>query len=169
MLRTLAVVVVLVAGLWAWPTSRHWCLGQAENNVGALYAHGLLGSGGPAKSLAWYESAAALGTPAAAFNLGFAYQNGLGTPVDAAKAAHWYETAARAGVAEAGNNLAMLYSDGALGHADLGRARAWLKFSMPLASGALGDTLRENVAAVEHGMSPAEIEASDRLVASGLH
>jgi hypothetical protein len=62
-----------------------------------------------------------------------------------------------------------MYTDGSLGVRDLPRARAWLKRAQAVASPEFAPALGENLAALEHDMTAAEIARSDALLASLPH
>jgi hypothetical protein len=53
------------------------------------------------EAIAWLQSAAKQGLPAAQSSLGYAYQTGDGVEQDDATALRWYESAARQGDARA--------------------------------------------------------------------
>lgn len=163
------LVVAVVVGLAAWPTSRSFLQGRLENNIGYLYAKGVIVAQDPAAAARWYASAATHGSADAQFNYGYALQTGAGVPVDVATAKQWYERAAEQGHAQAANNLGILYANPPQGEPDFVRARAWLKRAAASADRMLASTLEENLKLMERDMRPAEIEASDALLAQIGH
>lgn len=164
--RIVALLLVLAAvGLAAWPPSRTFLQGRLENNVGYLYARGVIVGRDPAAAARWYASAAQHGSPDGQFNYGYALQTGEGVARDVAQAKQWYERAARQGHPQAANNLGILYANPPEGAPDLVRARAWLKRAAARADRMLASTLAEDLKLMERDMKPAEIEASEALMA----
>lgn len=160
------LLVVVVAGLAAWPTSRTFLQGRLENNVGYLYAQGVIVGRDPAAAARWYAAAADHGSPDGQFNYAYALQTGAGVTADWTQARTWYERAARQGHPQAANNLGILYANPPEGAPDLVRARAWLKRAAARADRLLAQTLAEDLKLMERDMQPAEIAASDALVAT---
>jgi len=156
-----ALLAAAVAAVWAWPVSRNFFLGRLENNIGVLYAAGVLVNRDEVEAARWYKKAAELDAASGEFNYAFALQQGVGAAVNESEAAHWYERAAAHGMAEAANNLGLMYANPSSGPPDLVRARIWLKRALPLAEHSLAVTIRDNLQVMEKDMSPAELAASD--------
>lgn len=74
----------------------------------------------------WYETAAARGNAAAAYNAGLFAETGTGGLADAVAAADFYRQAARGGVGQAALQLALLHLGDRLGGPDRVAALAWL-------------------------------------------
>jgi len=161
----LLLLAGLAAALAIWAPSRQYLEGRLYNNIGSAYARGILVGKSADQATHWYRAAAERGSAAGQFNLGYALQKGAGIPRDEDAAAIWYKRAARQGMPEAANNLAMLYANPAQGRPNLVLARVWLKRGLPVASGDLEATMRENLAAMEHDMKPADLAASESALA----
>jgi TPR repeat protein len=168
-LRHFVGPILLVAALicaWTWPPSARVLHGGLENNIGYLYLHGMGVTQDSQKAIDWYTRAAERGLPTAEYNLAFIYQTGNGVVPNPREAERWYERAASQGHAEAANNLAMMHTDGSLGKRDLPLARAWLKRARALASAESAAQLGENLAALEHDMTPDQVARSEVLFAA---
>jgi TPR repeat protein len=70
----------------------------AENNLGAMYEHGLWVTKDEADAVRWYRKAAEQGDACAQVNLGWMYENGHGVALDPAEAVRWYRMAADRGM-----------------------------------------------------------------------
>ncbi|MEI8296758.1 MAG: pilin [Pseudomonadota bacterium] len=160
-LIVVAGLLALAVGLVLHPVSQRFLLGRLYNNIGVLYAGGVLGDHGAENALPWFQDGANLGCAAAAFNLGFAYQNGRGTAADEVAAKRWYTQAAEAGVALAANNLAILYANPSTGRPRLALARYWLVHAARLADGELSKTVATSLEQMERDMTPAQLAAGD--------
>jgi hypothetical protein len=161
---------VVLAGLYAWPPSRDFFVGNAENTLGVLYARGILVGRDDAAAVDWYRRAAERGRPAAQFNLAFALHQGAGAAADRTAAAEWYRRAAENGVALAANNLGMMYLEDGNQRSNLEAARHWLELGLPAADPELAATMRDELAQVEHALArsaaasrPAEVRAPPPL------
>lgn len=82
--------------------------------------------GDPALARYWYQSAAAQGIAAAAFNAALYEETGTGGPVNLTAALDHYRQAAAGGIGQAAAQIALLYASGRLGEPDLVRALAWI-------------------------------------------
>jgi TPR repeat protein len=82
------------------------------HNLGWLYQSAQGGLQDYALARAWYEKAAAKGSPASMNNLGWLYENGRGVARDFAIARSWYEKAAQRGHTDAMVNLASMFDGG---------------------------------------------------------
>lgn len=163
-----AFALVLIGGLVAlaaWPTSRTFLQGRLENNLGYLHTNGVLVGRDPVAAARWYAAAAQHGSADGQFNYAYALQTGAGVAIDRAQAKEWYERAARQGHPEAANTLGILYANPADGAPDLVRARAWLKHATARADRMLATALTEDLELMERDMKPADIEASDAILA----
>lgn len=158
---TSAVLALALVAAWTWPASRNMMLGRFESTIGAAYALGVGLKREPAEAVRWYRRAAERGSASAQFNLGYALQHGEGVAIDEAGAASWYARSAAQGNAQAANNLAAMYANPSTGPANLVLARVWLKRALPLADRELADTIRDNIASLEAGMTAEELAASD--------
>jgi TPR repeat protein len=99
---------------------------NAENNLGALYAHGLGVAADDSHAFKLYRAAADQGLADAENNLGYAYELGLGVPKDVAMALKWYQAAADQGNDRAELNLGLFYENGVAVPKDLIAAAMWL-------------------------------------------
>jgi uncharacterized protein len=84
----------------------------AQNNLGAMYAHGRGVPQDYAAAASWYRKAAEQGNAMAQYNIGVLYEDGQGVPRDYAVAMSWYRKAAEQGYVDAQINLGILYSMG---------------------------------------------------------
>ena len=111
------------AGAVAAYRSAAW-LGHVEAQV--RLAQLLAEAGEFEEARLWYETAAAQGHAAAAYNAGLFAETGTGGIADPATAADFYRQAAKSGVGPAAVQLALLHYRGALGPVDRVAALAWL-------------------------------------------
>lgn len=110
----------------AWQPLAAAGMATAENNLGALYAHGLGVPQDQAQAVKWYQAAADQGLADAENNLGYSYELGLGVTKDLAVALKWYQAAADQGNDRGQLNLGLLYENGTGVPMDLIAAAMWL-------------------------------------------
>jgi TPR repeat protein len=132
-------------------------LGHAEAQV--RLAQLLAEAGQFEEARLWYETAAAQGHAAAAYNAGLFAETGTGGVVDPAAAADFYKQAAKAGIGQAAVQLALLHYHGALGTVDRVAALAWMAKAQALGVGGAAAI----AAAIE-----AEATAEERAAAAEL-
>lgn len=144
------------AGAVAAYRSAAW-LGHVEAQV--RLAQLLAEAGDFAEARLWYETAAAQGHAAAAYNAGLFAETGTGGIADPATAADFYRQAAKAGIGRAAVQLALLHYSGALGTVDRVAALAWLAKAEALGVGDAGPIAAE----IEATASDEERAAADAL------
>lgn len=133
---------------------------DAQTFLGAMYSKG---QGVPQDYKAaadWYRKAADQGISDAQSNLGVMYANGQGVTQDDKEAAAWYRKAAEQGNASAQFNLGVMYANGQGVSLDLVQAHQWFS----LAESVVGEDAVNNRMLVEAGMTPQQIEESQKLV-----
>jgi TPR repeat protein len=81
----------------------------ALNNAAFFFLRGLGGPKDSAQAIKYFQRAALLGCPTAAFNYAQCLEFGVGVAENAAEALDWYKTAAMAGDVEAEKRLEILY------------------------------------------------------------
>ncbi len=102
---------------------------DAQFYLGWRYAKGECVSQDSAKSVEWFNKAAAQGDAPAKFNLGLAYDNGEGVPKNNAKAVALYQEAAILAVPRAQHNLGLKYLFGNGVPGDRVLAYVWFKLA----------------------------------------
>lgn len=93
--------------------------------LGNFFHRGLGVERDPARGVAYYEKAAALGSRDAIYNLARSWSDGTGVSRDIVKARFWYERGARLGEPGSMRDLARLYYDGGGVRRDYVVAREW--------------------------------------------
>lgn len=101
--------------------------GEAQHDLGAIYAAGDATKQDYALARQWFERAAASGIGNAHYNLGVLYQQGLGVAIDMKRAVTWYESAAKLNHPDAMYNLGIAYAEGTGVAADMPRAIGYFK------------------------------------------
>lgn len=119
-----------------------------------------------AKAAFWYRKAAEQGSAPAQASLGVMYERGIGVPQDGKEAMVLYHKAAEQGFPEAQYVLGGIYQRGlgAVVQPDPVQAHMW--FSLATAAGF--EAARENMQAIEAGMSPEQIEKAKSLTQEWL-
>lgn len=87
-------------------------LPQAQNELGAFYLAGRLGSADPSAAASWFDHAAAQDFAPAENNLAMMFEQGLGVPQNLKGAIKFYTLAAKKGHAEATTAIARMHADG---------------------------------------------------------
>ncbi|MGD9538137.1 MAG: peptidoglycan-binding protein [Alphaproteobacteria bacterium] len=100
-------------------------MGDAQFNLGLMYANGQGTAQDHGEALYWWRKAAAQGVADAQNNLGMMYENGLGVPPDYGEAVRWYREAAEQGRPFAQHNLGAMYANGRGVERDLVQAYMW--------------------------------------------
>lgn len=86
--------------------------GEAENQMGVMFATGVGAPYDPQTAASWYERAARQGHPLASVNLGMLYLTGQGVAEDLQQAHHWIQIASNRGNGQASHLLGTLYELG---------------------------------------------------------
>jgi uncharacterized protein len=137
---------------------------SAQYNVGVAYVKGQGVAQDYAQAVAWFRSAADLGSARAQTNLGVAYEYGSGVPQDHVQAVAWYRKAADQGLATAQYYLGGMYENGQGVPQDHVQAVAWFCLAAARAPDAASRSnaveSRDRVAAK---MTPAQIAEAQRL------
>jgi S1-C subfamily serine protease len=94
-----------------------------QDMLGLLYSEGRGVARDQAAAFHWFQLAAALGNPTAAYNLAIAYERGEGVAENPAEAEKWFAKAAESGLAYAQLHLAAV----AAGRSDWKSAIKWLR------------------------------------------
>ncbi len=100
---------------------------KAQNNLGLMYASGLVVPQDNKQAASWFRKAAEKGDTEAQNNLGLTYAKGLGVPPDDKQAVSWFRKAAEEGYAEAQDNLGAMYANGRGVSQDYSQAAVWFR------------------------------------------
>ena len=101
--------------------------GNAELQLGIIYAKGDGVAQDYAASANWFRAAADHGVPRAQYDLGVMYERGRGVKIDLTEAANWYLKSAQGGYPLAQYNIAVCYTKGQGVRQDLAEAALWYR------------------------------------------
>ncbi len=101
--------------------------GDAQSNLGYMYANGENVPQDHAEAVKWYRKAAEQGYTRAQVNLGVMYSTGQGVPQDYVEAAKWYRKAAEQGHATDQFALGVMYGEGLNVPQDHAEAVKWYR------------------------------------------
>ncbi len=99
----------------------------AQNNLGALYSDGKLGTRDYAAGRYWFQRAAEGEFPSALKNLAFLHEKGLGVPEDPVTAVSYYRRAAELGQVDAQNDLGAILHRGEKVPRNVVEAAKWIR------------------------------------------
>ena len=132
---------------------------KAQDNLGAMYAHGLGVTQDYKQAMYWLQKSAAQGFAEAQSNLGAMYARGLGVTQDYKQAVSWYEKSAAQGFADAQHNLGVMYGKGLGVTQDYIEAYKWHSIASAYGMEESRD-IKDSIVKV---MTPIQIESARKL------